>query len=143
MSPQNQPNQPIQQQLQAGVVVICHNHQEYLPQALDSVVMQDYPCKVIALIDDGSNKDVWDSLADKDCKIENGTWYYKDVAVFYHRNPKALGPAAARNVGFALLQDKVNVFFAAQFKFFEVIRCCCRRRHGKFKKVTFCFFKVF
>ncbi len=37
-----------------SIICLCHNHEPFIPEALDSVLAQDYPYLEVILVDDGS-----------------------------------------------------------------------------------------
>ncbi|MCZ6671479.1 MAG: glycosyltransferase family A protein, partial [Verrucomicrobia bacterium] len=69
-----------------SVIIPCHNHATYLPEAIESALAQDYPSTEVIVVDDGST--------DESCAIAN--CYGARVAVFQQGNK---GLAAARNAG--------------------------------------------
>ena len=40
-----------------AVIIPCHNHGRYIGDAIDSVVTQDYPVKMLSIVNDGSTDD--------------------------------------------------------------------------------------
>jgi glycosyltransferase involved in cell wall biosynthesis len=68
-----------------SVIIPCYNHARYLPAAIDSVSMQDYPNKEIIVVDDGSSDNTKEVAAN-----------YPQVKYIFQNNS---GLSAARNTG--------------------------------------------
>jgi glycosyltransferase involved in cell wall biosynthesis len=51
-------------------IIPCHNHAAYVEQAIDSVVKQDYPNKMIAVANDGSTDDSKEKILGKFSHIQ-------------------------------------------------------------------------
>lgn len=79
-----------------SVIVPVYNGARFLPQAIDSILAQRYPCLEIIVVDDGSTDDVETVVAGL------------PVDVRYFRQDNA-GPAAARNRG---IRDASGEFLA-------------------------------
>jgi glycosyltransferase involved in cell wall biosynthesis len=73
-----------------SVVMPVHNDEQYVAEAIESILNQTFGDFELIIVDDGStdnSPEVIDSYAAKDGRIR------------VIRNPKATGPAAARNRG--------------------------------------------
>jgi glycosyltransferase involved in cell wall biosynthesis len=86
-----------------GVVIPCHNNETCVETAIQSAVTQDYPNKLVCVLDDGSSDksyDVVDGLLQQTDyegrdKIRSGL--VNDVPVFLMKHDKPTGPSKARN----------------------------------------------
>lgn len=72
---------------EVSIIIPTNNRKELLGTCLVSVMAQDYPDKEVVVVDDGSNDGTADFLEDN----------FPQVKIV--RNPKSLGPAAAKNQG--------------------------------------------
>jgi len=77
------------EQHRVAVVIPCHNYAGYLRDALDTILAQSYPADEIVVVDDGSVDDTASVAED----------YEVNPNFKFIRNEKALGVAAARNLG--------------------------------------------
>ncbi|NOX43676.1 MAG: glycosyltransferase family 2 protein [Gammaproteobacteria bacterium] len=80
-----------------SVIIPSYNRCYVLPQAIDSVLLQNYPALEIIVIDDGSNDDTAQMMAQK----------YPNVRYLYQENQ---GPAAARNRGIQAAKGNIIAF---------------------------------
>lgn len=96
-------------------VVPCHNHQNWVGEALDSLLAQDYPKDRLRIIvvDDGSTDKSVDMVRARLPKpdiyaapgIEQYSGVLDGVALMHVATEKARGPAAARNLGIRIGKD--------------------------------------
>lgn len=89
-----------------SVVIAAFNHGEYLPQAIDSVLAQDYPLVEMILVDDGSTDDT-------PAVLER----YKDSARII-RQPNA-GQSCALNRGWAEARGDILAYLGSD----DVLEC--------------------
>ena len=82
-----------------SVVIACHNHGQFLGQAIESVLAQSYRNVEIIVVDDGST--------DNTAKVATR---YREVRYIYQENA---GPSAARNAGFRESRGQFLVFLDA------------------------------
>lgn len=99
-----------------GVIIPCHNHAQYIKNALRSVCQQDYSRKFIAILDDGSTDGSYDAITSmmKDDTFK-GTEQVRvgmieDVPVMLLRNEKGTGPSAARNKLLKHSSEQAHIF---------------------------------
>jgi len=72
--------------MKVSIVIPTHNNLEYLPQAINSCLNQNYKDYEIILVDDASTQDIYS--------------YVKDIPnLKYIKNEKNMGPGYSRNVG--------------------------------------------
>lgn len=101
-----------------AVIMPLYNHKEYVKQAIDSVVRQDYPNKVVVVSDDGSSDGslevVFPLLGKSAVRLQDNLWIGKhsqcDVPVYVLRHNTPSGPSAARNRAIKLLWDRAHLF---------------------------------
>ena len=86
-----------------SVVIPCYNHGKYLPDAIGSVLSQNYNNVEIIVVDDGSTDCTKDVVKDKYGSLEQ-------VKYVYQRNQ---GLSAARNTGIDNSSGKYFVFLDA------------------------------
>lgn len=102
-------------------IIPCHNHQDWVNQAIDSVVVQNYPRKRIVVVDDGSTDDSWRNIVSKiyqpktpQQKLEHliifGNIKNSDVSVVACKLDKSYGPSVARNYGIKTAWEGTDIF---------------------------------
>ena len=79
------------------IIITTYYRYEYLVQAIESVLMQDYPNKEIIVVDDNSNKEISEKIANI-----NG--------IFYIRNDSNLGASKSRKKGFEFARGEYVIF---------------------------------
>lgn len=84
-----------------SVIIPAHDAAAYLPDALASVKAQTYPDWEILAVDDGSTDDTWSILEQAGPRVRT------------LRNPRAAGPAAARNRALAEATGELVAFLDA------------------------------
>ena len=84
-----------------SVIIPTHNYAEYLPEALQSVLDQDYPLVQVIVVDDGSTDDTAAAVAPF---VERGVEY-----VFQENQ----GPGPARNEGIRRARGELIAFLDA------------------------------
>ncbi len=82
-----------------SVIIPCYNHGKYLPEAFQSIWLQDYPNIEIIVVDDGSADDT-----------KQVTEKYPEVKYIYQANQ---GLSAARNTGIKNSKGEFLVFLDA------------------------------
>ena len=100
-----------------GVVVPVHNHKQYIEGCINSIIMQDYPNKMVVIVDDGSTDGSYDFIRGL-FTTENTEGVPDDViAGTIHdlpacllRNEEAKGPSAARNKGIEFASTSCHIF---------------------------------
>lgn len=103
------------------VVIPCHNHVQWVTQAIDSVVKQDYAHKQIVVVDDGSTDNSHLSVLNHMYKprgpkeqgspwIAKGQVMHSQVPITLLRFTQAGGPSRARNVGIDYGWTETDVF---------------------------------
>ncbi len=80
------------------IVIATYNRANLLPQALDSALFQDFPCKKIAVIDDGSTDETKEICR----RYEHR---YPEIVQFLHKVNG--GCSSARNLGIELIDDTI------------------------------------
>ena len=92
-----------------GCIIPCHNHAQYVQQAMKSMVEQDYPNKTLVVVDDGSSDGSFDKakelLTEVNKEGENligGLIGKADTVII--RNEEPSGPSQARNKGIQLVR---------------------------------------
>jgi glycosyltransferase involved in cell wall biosynthesis len=80
------------------IIIVCHNHEEFVREAVESALFQKHPNKEIIVVDDGSQ----DGTA-------NVLQTFGDSIVFA-RLPENRGAGAARNHGASLAVGEYLVF---------------------------------
>jgi glycosyltransferase involved in cell wall biosynthesis len=105
-----------------GIIIPCYNHGKYIQQALDSIILQDYPHDLIrvCIVDDCSTDDsvqeilaLINPLADPIFNTEYMVWStgeYYDIQVILAKHKVNRKQAAARNLAINLLLDNVDTF---------------------------------
>lgn len=91
------------------VVIPCHNHRQWVNDAIDSVAMQDYPRKQVVVVDDGSSDDsaacvlkrLYKPKRDQN-NVYVGKLLHAGLNVMLASYRPAGGPSAARNGGIKL-----------------------------------------
>ncbi len=104
----------------ANILICNYNYAHYIKDAFNSALDQDYPKKIITIIDDKStdlSKRVITSLFDSESeyeKVENSHSRIEGIvkgvptlAIFLDNN---VGPSEARNIGIQFTLDKSDVF---------------------------------
>ena len=89
-----------------SVVIPCYNYAEYLPEAVESVIHQDYDPVEIIVVDDGSS-DGTDIVAHRLMK--------KYEQIIYIKQPNG-GPSSARNAGLEKVRGEFVVCLDADDK---------------------------
>lgn len=110
----NEPGNP--DLLVVAVVIPCHNHAEYVKRAIISAAKQDYPAKIIVVVDDGSTDDshtvvrslLTDQKQEKDGIV--GRLIDYPVGLLLLRNEKPTGPSAARNKAIQAVANQAHLF---------------------------------
>ena len=104
-----------------GVIIAAYNAAEFLPQAIASAVMQDYPEKEIIIVDDGSTdntKEMMEELLGKkyehNCKLESFvkgeiSGEISNVPVKYIHQINQ-GPSSARNTAIKSCYERCELF---------------------------------
>src|SRR5215218_5526383 len=88
-----------------SVIITTYNHSHYLPQAISSVLRQDFQNKEIIVVDDGSKDNTKEIVAQ-----------YPQVRYIYQTNK---GLSAARNTGIDNSTGEYLIFLDADDWFFE------------------------
>ena len=83
-----------------SVIIPTYNTAHYLPDAIESILAQNYPNFEIIIIDDGST----------DNTVEVLSMYEQKIIYYYQQNR---GPASARNQGLQLSKGKFIAFLDA------------------------------
>jgi len=83
-----------------SVILPTYNAANYLPEAIESILRQNYQRIEIIVIDDGSTDNTADALAP-----------YRDVIIYYYKENG--GPASARNWGLQFAQGEIISFLDA------------------------------
>ncbi len=83
-----------------SVIIPCYNQGQFLQEAIQSVLEQDYPDKEIIVVNDGS--------ADNTPEVANR---YRDMIVYIEQSNK--GAAAARNAGIRVAKGEYIAFLDA------------------------------
>lgn len=81
-----------------SVVIACYNHEGFIREAVESALSQEFPCKEVIVVDDGSRDGTPDVLS---------TF---GAAITFARFPVNRGAGAARNHGASLAKGKYLVF---------------------------------
>jgi glycosyltransferase involved in cell wall biosynthesis len=81
-----------------SVVIACYNHEGFIRAAVESALSQEFPCKEIIVVDDGSRDGTPEVLS---------TF---GAAITFARFPVNRGAGAARNHGASLAKGKYLVF---------------------------------
>ena len=81
-----------------SVIIPAYNHEELLPQTLESLLRQTFPAEEIIVVDDGST--------DRTADVAES--FGEPIRVIRQENS---GPAAARNRGFHESQGEFIHFF--------------------------------
>ena len=99
-----------------AVIIPCHNHGQFVLNAIKSATSQDYPAKLVVVIDDGSTDGSYDIVKNE---IQNLTTELPDnaiggtiegVSVFLLRNEVAKKQAFARNRGIKYAWGGAEIF---------------------------------
>ncbi len=107
-----------------AVIITTHNYGKWLPDAIASVILQDYPNKSIYIYDDASTDntlDIFNELLEKQPKkevapneIEKETWVgqIRDVKIYAQTatNRTAQGPSFGRNQLIMAAQNTADIF---------------------------------
>lgn len=104
-----------------AVIIPCHNHGQYVGAAIQSVVDQDYEAKMLAVVDDGSTDDSYDTLlammeevvhehGDEETGDEVTTGMCQGVPMILVKRPGARKQAAARNTAIQLSWQTAELF---------------------------------
>ena len=97
------------------VIIPLHNHEDYILDALDSVILQDYPHKQICVINDGSEDNsfnvVKNNIEDqKEVANNHIRGFYRGVPIILLSSKMAGGPSAARNKGIKATMRDTDAF---------------------------------
>jgi glycosyltransferase involved in cell wall biosynthesis len=84
-----------------SIIMPCYNSQNYIEEAIESVVVQTYENWELIIIDDCS-KDNSVKIAEKYCK--------QDKRILFYKNEKNIGPAKTRNKGIELAKGQYIAF---------------------------------
>jgi len=113
-TPRNPNSDPI-----VAVIIPCHNHGAYVTQAIESVLEQDYPAKMLSIVDDGSTDNslaVLEGMMDVQTEHEESNGDIVKVGlcdyvpmILVHR-PEARKQAAARNTAIKLAWKSADLF---------------------------------
>lgn len=98
-----------------AAVIPCHNHRQWVVDAMASIASQDYENKRIVVVDDGSTDgslDVVLSSLIRPNLVHPGEWhgFFMNTIVHVLRNEVAAGPSAARNRGIKYAWDAADIF---------------------------------
>lgn len=95
-----------------GIVIPCHNHIQYIDNAIHSVLQQDYTNKTMCVVDDGSTDGVYEYLRNKlknPVSIQSGlSGQISDINTILVRNEIPGGPSIARNTALKYLLGFCN-----------------------------------
>lgn len=96
------------------VIMPCHNHAQYVEEAINSIVSQNYMSKRLVIVNDGSTDDssaVIQKMFDNVQMVE-GIFYgmIKGVETYLMTNEEAQGPSAARNKAIQAAIKKTDYF---------------------------------
>lgn len=101
-------------------VIPCHNHVQWVLDAIESVASQNYKNKRIVVVDDGSTDGSFERVADslykprrltdKDVRIAVGRTPNHPVDLIIYRFETASGPSFARNHGIKAAWDGTDIF---------------------------------
>jgi teichuronic acid biosynthesis glycosyltransferase TuaG len=101
------------------VVIPNHNYARWLPDAIRSVAVDDYPNKQLVVVDDGSTDESWEVIVEQLCldqsanvpsedKVYAGR--IDDMPTLGYRFKKAGGPSRARNLGIKALWQHTGIY---------------------------------
>jgi len=104
-----------------SVIIPCHNHREYVKDAIQSVIEQDYPAKMLAVVDDGSTDDSYEILSsmmnevtqehtDEETGDEVAIGMCQSVPMILVKRPEVQKQAAARNTAIKLSWQTAELF---------------------------------
>lgn len=104
-----------------AVIIPCHNHGLYATRAITSVIDQDYPAKMLSVVDDGSTDNSYDTLlsmmdkvvhehSDEETGDEVVTGMCQNVPMILVKRPEARKQAAARNTAIKLAWQTTDLF---------------------------------
>lgn len=100
------------------VVIPNHNYGNWIGEAMNSVVIDQYPNKKLMIVDDGSTDNSWDIICGL-ASITNGENPRQDTIyqgrllntpVFAYKFANAGGPSRARNLGITTLWNHTHIF---------------------------------
>jgi len=104
-----------------AIIIPCHNHGEYISHAIQSVLDQDYPAKMLAIVDDGSTDNSYEVMSSfmdevthehEDEKtgdiITTGTC--QGLPMILVKSAKCRKQAAARNIAIQLAWENADLF---------------------------------
>jgi glycosyltransferase involved in cell wall biosynthesis len=100
------------------VIIPNYNYSKWIPDALASIAIQDYPKKQIVVVDDCSTDNSWETVNELlNDKVEIKTEYGKANIGMYCGIPitnlvldKNGGPGRARNIGVKLAWDVTHIY---------------------------------
>jgi glycosyltransferase involved in cell wall biosynthesis len=99
-----------------AVIIPCHNHGKFVLNAIKSVTSQDYPAKLIVVIDDGSTDGSYNTVKEQIQNITEGLpdnaigGNIEGVPVFLLKNEIAKKQAFARNRGIKYAWGGADIF---------------------------------
>lgn len=104
-----------------AVIIPCHNHGDYVVGAIESVISQDYPAKMLSVVDDGSDDDSYevlkgllDEITYEQTDDETGdtviTGVCQELPMILVQRPEARKQAAARNTAIKLAWPQAELF---------------------------------
>jgi glycosyltransferase involved in cell wall biosynthesis len=100
-----------------SIVIPCHNHQEWVQDAIISAASNTYPNKRIIFVDDGSTDASWQlvcALAGLKPKSTDGNVIYTSnilgTEFLAYRFTESRGPSVARNLGIKIMWQFTDLF---------------------------------
>lgn len=103
-----------------AVIIPCHNHSDYVLNAIESVATQDYSRVMMSIVDDGSTDNSYDKIKsilnltseglDEGTQDIVCTGSYKDRPVILHKNSEAKKQASARNTAIKRAWQMADLF---------------------------------
>lgn len=102
-----------------GVVIPNYNMQNTVVDAINSVILQDYPQKCVIVVDDCSEDNSWETIKDfvedKECFLDQGgnetfSGLQDKVAIYGIRLGKHANQCNAKNIGVQSVGNMVNIF---------------------------------
>ena len=104
-----------------AVIIPCHNHSEYVGKAMESVLDQDYPAKMLVVVNDNSTDDSWDKIMsfmdveshqhgdeETDSIVVTGSW--QNMPMIAVNGFETRKQAAARNTAIKLAWQNADLF---------------------------------
>ncbi len=104
-----------------AVIIPCHNHADYVGHAIQSVLDQDYPAKMLSIIDDGSTDNSYERIMEfMDEKTEEygepdtgdiiTRGFCQGILMIVTKSGEARKQAAARNTAIGLAWQVAELF---------------------------------